>query len=45
MLLPDVVLPALGPAYLHEPLGGWEAAQAEAEQDPAPGQAACFEVL
>lgn len=38
-------LQPLHPPHLHEPLGGWEAAEAKAEQDPAPGQAAHFEVL
>lgn len=42
---PPPSTPAPGPPHLHEPLGGWETAQAKAEQDPAPGQAACFEVL
>lgn len=38
-------VPAPGRPHLHEPLGGREAAQAEAEQNPAPGHAAPLEVL
>lgn len=37
--------PTPSPPHLHEPLGGREAAQAQAKQDPAPGQAALFVVL
>lgn len=33
------------PSHLQEPLRRREAARAQPEQDPAPGQAACFVVL
>ena len=44
-LLPPPSAPAPGPPHLQEPFGGREAAQAQAKQDPAPGQAARFVVL
>lgn len=44
-MVPQPSAPAPAPPHLQEPLGRREAAQAQAEQDPAPGQAACFVVL
>lgn len=44
-VLPPPSAPAPAPPHLQEPLGRREAAQAQPEQDPAPGQAACFVVL